>query len=272
MKYSLPVSLTLFLIFFPLIISAQQTQSSQSDFINEILNSIPIEERLKKAPQEIEAEFSQNPLGLPASKNEKLIELFGEGFVIDSLAMDVTNTFNSQFNSEHASSVISWLEKESTKKVMQAIEDSNNLQGARRRVVRMYELEQDPPTDQRENIIQSLIEAISAVESEIESQTILFRSIVSAFSILSDQRNFSESQIDGIVSNYRFQIQNEMRYEIENRYLVTFFNLDDNLLSEYVSFYNSDAGKWLNETINTGIHTAYEKGAERFVESIRNTN
>ncbi len=242
---------------------------SKAKLIDHILSEIPLTAELNEAPRDIEAQFSQNPLGLPAEINNRMIDLFAQGFIIDSLKTDIEETFNSQFNDDHARSVNSWLEKESTQKVHVAKEATASLQGARRRVVRMYELEQDPPTEERQNIIHSLIETTSAVESAIESQIILFRSIVSAFSILSDQRTFTESQIDGIVDNYRLQIQGEMENEIKNEYLITYYDLDNEVLKEYVSFYETEAGNWLNATMTQGIQTAYQNAADRFVESVR---
>lgn len=261
------------LLIIPLIATAQGPPvDSKTKLIDHILSEIPLVAELNEAPRDIEAQFSQNPLGLSADKNSRMIDLFEEGFIIDSLLKDVEETFSSEFNDDHAQSVNGWLAKESTQKVHAAEEASSTLQGARRRVVRMYELEQDPPSEERQNIIQSLIKATSAVESAIESQTILFRSIVSAFSILSDQRTFSESQIDGIVDNYRLQIQGEMENEIKNEYLITYYDLDNEVLKEFASFYETEAGNWLNATTTQGIQTAYRNAADRFVESVRDDN
>lgn len=271
MKYPFQIVLSAVLIFIPLITAAQgQSVDSKTELIDHILQRLPLAAELNEAPRDVEAQFSQNPLGLPTDKNSRMIELFADGFIIDSLRKDVEQTFSSQFNIDHAQSVNGWLRKESTHKVHGAEESSSTLQGARKRVVRMYELEQDPPSEERESIIQSLMEATSAVESAIESQTILFRSIVSAFSILSDQRTFSESQIDGIVDNYRLQIQSEMENEIKNQYLITYYDLGIDVLEEYASFYETEAGSWLNTTTTQGIQTAYQNAADRFVESVRN--
>lgn len=261
------------IIIIPLLATAQGSSvDAKAKLIDHILSEIPLTAELNDAPRDIEAQFSQNPLGLPADKNNRMIDLFAQGFIIDSLETDIEETFSSQFNGDHARSVNSWLDAESTQKVHAAEGTSASLQGARRRVVRMYELEQDPPTEERQNIILSLIEATSAVESAIESQTILFRSIVSAFSILSDQRTFSESQIDGIVDNYRLQIQAEMENEIKNEYLITYYDLDNKVLKEYASFYETEAGNWLNATTTQGIRTAYQNAADRFIESVRSDN
>jgi hypothetical protein len=104
----------------------------------------------------------------------------------------------------------------------------------------------------------------------IESQTILFRSIVSAFSILSKQRTFSEAQIDGIVNNYRLEIENQMENELMQQYLVMYHDLNNETLKKYASFFESDAGSWLDSTSSEALKTAYQNATDRFVESVEN--
>lgn len=270
MKHPFRLALSAFLILIS-IMTVVQAQSGDPDtkLIEQILEEFPVEAELKGAPEDIRNQFSQNPLGLPPSKNEQMIDHFAKAFNTDSLVKDVENIFSAQFDSDHAETTMAWLKEESTQKVTEAKREFNTLQGARKRIVRMYEMEQDPPNDERRNIIQSYIDIISAGESAVESQVILFRSIVSAFSILSDQRNLSESQIDGFVENYRQQIRPEVMEEITNQHLIVYYDIEDDSLNEYTSFYETEAGNWLNTTLTEGIHAAYQNAADRFIDSVR---
>lgn len=261
------LSVCIFMI--PILSAAQpQTDKADTSVIDSLLKEIPFESRLQQAPKDIEMQFAQNPLGLPAEKNERMIELFADGFVIDSLMHDVKRVFHDRYNDQYADRLASWLNSSSTQKVHEAEENSNTLQGARRSVVRMYELEQDPPSKEREKVISSLMDATSSVENAIESQTILFRSIVSAFSILSDQRTFSETQIEGIVSNYRMEIENQIENDLKQQFLVMYYNLENETLRAYTSFYESDAGSWLDSTTTEAVTTAYRNATDRFVKSV----
>lgn len=263
------VLFSVLIFFIPILSSAQQSHSAKDyAIVDSLLAEIPFESRLEAAPKDIEMQFAQNPLGLPSQKNERMIQLFAEGFVIDSLMRDVESIFNSQYSSEHSGALKSWLNSESTQKVHKAEEALNTLQGARQRVVRMYEMEQDPPTATREDIILSLINATSSADIAIASQSILFRSIVSAFSILSDQRTFSESQIDGIVNNYRMEIESQVEDDLKQQYLLMYYDLDNETLKEYTSFFNSDAGVWLGTTASAAMKTAYQNASDRFIESV----
>ena len=271
MKLPLRTVCSVLILFIPILSAAQQNPDTpESALVDSLLIEIPFESRLERAPKDIEMQFAQNPLGLPDEKNERMIELFADGFIIDSLMNDVTTIFNARFNDQYADSLKSWLNSASTQKVHEAEEASNTLQGARRRVVRMYEMEQEPPAEEREELILSLLNATSSVENAIESQTILFRSIVSAFSILSEQRTFSEAQIDGIVNNYRMEIENQMENDLKQQYLIKYYDLNNETIGEYTSFYVSEAGKWLNSTASEAIKMAYKNASDRFVQSVEN--
>ncbi|MDX1586224.1 MAG: hypothetical protein R3222_05750 [Balneolaceae bacterium] len=271
MKLPRRTVLCLLIYFIPFFAFAQQSATTNnSAVVDTLLKKIPFESRLQQAPADIEMQFAQNPLGLPAEKNERMITLFSEGFVIDSLMSDVKTVFNNRFRDAYSDTLLSWLNSVSAQKIHEAEASSNTIQGARRRIVRMYELEQEPPSQSREEIILSLMDATSAVEMAIESQSILFRSIVSAFSILSDQRTFSDSQIDGIVNNYRLEIESQMESDLKQQYLVMYYDLDGETLNRYITFYESEPGSWLDSTSLEAVTTAYQRATDRFVESVEN--
>lgn len=261
-----------FIILFAILPFAALAQKSsidsQTKIINQIIDKSGIASQVSQSPKEMKSQFESNPLGLEPFKNKRMIDLFAKAFVVDSLIDDVQNTFKEQYNADFAGVTYSWLREESTQKVMEAEKEFHTLQGSRQRIVRMYELEQNPPSEERKNIIQSLIAATSAKESAIKSQTILFRSIISAFSILSDQQTFNESQIDGIVNNYRLQMQSQIEQEIANQLLIMYYELDNKILNEYTAFYQTEPGNWLSTTTSKGIHAAFNSAAKRFVKSV----
>lgn len=245
--------------------------NSQTEIIEQIVKKTGIANQVSRAPKEMKKQFSTNPFGLEPAKNEHMIDLFAKAFVDDSLSVELHSTFKEQYKANLANSVNKWLMEESTQKVLEAEQEFYTLQGLRQRIVRMYELEQEPASEERKTIVSSLIDATSASESALESQLILFRSIISAFSMLSDQQNFSESQINGIVNNYRLQIQPQMEQEIANRFLIMYYELKNETLTEYISFFESETGKWLSKTTSESIHSAFRAAADRFVESVNSS-
>jgi hypothetical protein len=263
--------LTLFFFLFPFIISAQESDPDpKTEAINNIFEEVPLEEKINEHPRELHEQFSQNPFGLSPSKNEQMMDLFLQAFTADSLVDHAKQIFRENFDKEKAQSVTNWLKDESIQVVLEAELEFYSLQGIRKRVVHKYELEQNPTSDERTELINSLLASMSASETETESQVILFRAIVTAFGILSDQRTLSDSQIDGFVDNFRNRMQGQVDQELTRQYLLRYHELDDEVLQQYQSFYESEAGRWLNENTSDGIQSAYQKASDRFLESIQN--
>lgn len=271
MKFSRLLFFALIFAVIPLVTAAQESGDyTKAEVIDRIFEEIPFEGSLNERPNDLHQEFSQNPLGLPASQNEKMMEVFLQSFTADTLVHHARNAFQRNYNAEHAAAVMDWFPDEDIQTVLDAEREFYTIQGIRKRVVNRYELEQNPPSDARINLINSLAESMGASEAEIEAQLVLFRAIVSAFGELSAQQSFTESQIDGFVQNYRSQIQMQVNQEVSNQLMLTYHGLDNEALQQYQSFYESEAGNWLRETISESIQSAYRTASDSFLESIRN--
>lgn len=259
---------TLFLLF-P-IFSFAQTSSidSKSETITYILEETSIQEELNRSINEIESQFSQNPFGLPSSKNDQMMKLFAEHFEPKTMGNSIKQTFQNQYDANHAQTTVEWLNDTTTQKVLDFEKEFYTLQGIRKRVVNKYELEQSPPARKRIELLEALIKNMSAGQMEIESRTIIFRAMVSALSQISSQRSFSESQIDTFVQNFRSQLQTQINQELTNRLLVKYHGLNNQLLQKYLSFYDTDAGNWLSDTTAKAVHAALENSSATFLKAI----
>jgi len=196
-----------------------------------------------------------------------MVAQFDQAFTADRLMKQVKTTFNEQYDPSLATSTINWLNKPLTNKILDEKKRFYSLQGERERIVHRYEMEQNPISTDRKNLLQKLTEATSANKSTTKSQTIIFRSILSAFNKLSS-RNLTKTQIDGIVQNYRQQIQSQIDQGVIDQASVMFYNVDDKALGDYLSFYQSKAGRWLSSTTADGIHTALQSAADRFNKAV----
>lgn len=264
---TLLLSLSLLLLPFSLLAQQGPASTNQQETIDTILKATNLAGSIGATPKEIGSQFASNPLGLEPAKNEKMIKLFREAYG-DSLMVHVRQTFTEQYDSDYAAAASQWLQQEPAQRVMTAEEDYYSLQGTRKRVVRQYEMEQDPPSEERQEVIESLLEKTGATDSALESQLIIFRSIISAFSVLSEQQNLSDTQIDGIVNNYRFQIEPQLEQELSRQLMIMYYELDNDVLRQYSDFYETEAGKWLKATSDESVQSAYRAAADRFVESV----
>jgi hypothetical protein len=262
---------TIILLFalLPFITIAQDSPpQSKTETINKIIEETSVSGELNQPIDELQNQFSQNPFGLPSATNKRMMDLYSEAFQPESTMKSIRNTFNKQFDAEHADSVVHWLNKSNTQNVHEIEKEFYTLQGIRKRVVSKYELEQNPPSEERTQLIQSLVQKRAAAETEIEARSIIFRALVTAFSDLSDQQSFSSTQIEGFVSNFRNQIKSGIDEQVTRHLMTKYHGLDDNALQEYISFYDTEAGQWLTDTTSESMQTALESAADQFLTSI----
>src|SRR5699024_2010935 len=150
------------------------------------------------------------------------------------LMKEVKTTFDKQYDPALATSTINWLNKPLTDKIPDEKNRYYTLQGERERIVHQHDMQQDPSNTDRKNLLQELAEATSANKTTMKSQTIIFPSILSAFNRLSS-RNLTETQIDGIVQNYRQQIQSQIDQGVTDQASTMFYNVDDKAMCDYLS-------------------------------------
>lgn len=218
---------------------------------------------------DLHEQFSQNPFGMSPTQNQQMLQQFMKSFATDSLLTDAREAFQQNYSQEYADSINSWLSRASFQKVLEAEKQFYTIQGVRNRVVNRYELEQDPPSESRVQLISTLAQNKSAVETEVESQVIIFRSLITAFSDLSTSQSFSNQQIEGILGNFQSQASQQIHQEVNNQLLLMYHGVEDDSLEEYLQFYDTGAGNWLRETTATSKHAAYQAAGDRFLNAIQ---
>ncbi|TYP94737.1 hypothetical protein LX73_0025 [Fodinibius salinus] len=260
----------LFLICFavlPFTTVGQQSEDSDQT-ISDILNNIPLQDIAYEVPDKLHQQFQQNPFGLPAAKNKRMMNLFEQAYQKQALYRDAKKAFQKNYNATYADSVIRWMNMEKSEQVLSKRKEFYTLEGQRKQVVNKYELEQTPPAESRKKLIRKLAENTSAANFKIESNIIIFRSLVSAFNTLNQQRTLGSSQIEGIVGNFRNRVKQQIDQQIQNQLLVMYHGIDGNTLASYAKFYQTPSGKWLKDAITKSIHHAYKQAEERFLSSV----
>lgn len=253
----------------PLAAFAQTTPSNtESDVIDYIIHQTSIKEELNRSIDDIKGQFSQNPFGLPASQNEQMMKLFAKHFDPQSMLSAIRQSFQQHFDEQQSESTVEWLKESSTQKVLDYEKEFYTLQGVRKRVVNKYELEQDPPTQERTDLIDELIDNMSVASTEIESRVILFRTMITALGQLSSQRSFSESQIDTFVQNFRNQMKMQIDQQLRQRFLVKYHGLANQPLQDYAAFYSTEAGQWLSKATSESMHAALQQASDDFLNNL----
>jgi hypothetical protein len=263
------LAIFIFCLLFPFQGFAQESSNVKNGSdIDRILDLVSVEQTLTELPKDLKNQFSQNPFGISASKNKQLVQLFSEAYHADSLSNIVHRSFKKKFNSGYSDAVLSVLQSDKIKPILTSESNFYTVQGIRKQIVTKYELEQDEPTQERISIIKEVIEHSSAKESQVESQTILFRSFVLGTDAISSRLSLSEAQTDGIINNFKNRLQMQVEDELVNNYLVMYHGLEDNRLSKFADFYTTEAGTEFKKSLSDAIHTAFREASDRFISSV----
>lgn len=252
----------------PYLVFAQVSPSPKTKQINQIIKQTNVEDKLQAPIEELRLQFSQNPFGLPSAKNKQMMKRFKKSFSRDSLLRTINATFRKNYDAVHADSVTEWLQQDPIRRLLSQETEYYTLQGIRKRVVNKYELEQHPPPPERSRLMEELAETISAPRLEIESQVMIFKAMVTAFSKLSDLRTFNGRQIRSFTNNFRNQVQPQIKREFPNRLLIKYKGIKSSALQSYMSFYTTPAGTWLKNTTAQSVRHAIKKATDKFLTSI----
>jgi transposase InsO family protein len=226
------------------------------------------EYQLGEAPETIRLQFEQNPLQLASETNQQMLAQFDKAYETNRLLSDFKSALKKQFTPEYQTKISDWFARDYVQEISQARRDYHTLQGKRKRIITRYELDQSPAAELRKKMISTLTETTSAGESSIESSVIVFRSVLKALSQLSTQRRLNEVQIEGITNNFREQQQNQAGNSFNREQLIMYNQVSDDMLERYISFWNTETGRWLDKAISESLQTAYQQSAERFLESV----
>lgn len=260
--------ITLYLAFIPIKGTAQTSSDlSNQPFVDTLIEELGIKYQMEDLTKDIRTQFEQNPFQLPQDTNEKMLNQFSTVYDSNELLRNFKTVFQQQIEGVSISAINKWLNSDAAINVHRINNEFYTLQGSRQRVVTMYEMDQSPPSEQRKSIINTLAEVSGATDQTIEFSVIIFRSLINKLNMLSERQNLTGNQIDGIVDNFRMQIQSQARQQVSNQFLVKYFNISGDVLRSYISFYKSEAGQWLSIAISKSMHSAFETAASKFKAS-----
>jgi len=247
-------------------LQAQDVKTDSTDLIiDRLFASMNIEKSAYEVPRRLEGQLRQNPFSLPEEINQLVIEDFAEAFNPDSISFFVENFFKENIAKQKARSVLQWTQKDTIQRILALEQNFESLQGFRKRVIGMYELEQNPPPETRKLMMEDLSNAKSAISEGVEQYGVIFRSFLEYINLMSTERNFSAPQIDNFVDNYKTRLRSDLDDRVTEEYLVMYYEVSQPAMENYVSFYESDPGQWYQKTYNNAVLEAYQRAADKFV-------
>lgn len=249
-------------------IAQSSSQPDNSETVDQIFEMLPVDGMLKEIPEELGTQFEQNPFRMPESQNKEMLSAYSDAFSLQMMLPDARSYFVNNLDPDMGQKIVGSLSSDSIQSPLDAWKDFYTIQGVRKRIVSRYEIEQSLPGNERKRLIDSLAVTTGLAESQLESQTIIFRSLVSAFNKISANQSLSDSQIEQFVQNFKSRIKNQIDQEVRDRLLIMFHGIKNDTLQSYLHFLQSDSGNTLYSLIMNAKQSAYEKAAKRFLSSI----
>jgi len=232
--------------------------------VDTLIQTMNVPQTIYEIPRSMGGLFEQNPIGIEQDVNEQIMNAYAQAFDPDTLIKIVKRTLADHYNPDYADTVWHWSQQDSIKKILQLEEEFNTIQGYRKQVIGKYELDQNPPTEIRLMLIESLRDATSATNLAVDSYSMIFKGFLSSINKLSPTRNFSDAQMESFVDNYRAQMNDELSNEILNQYLVMYHDVSYDAISNYIDFFETGSGTWINSTLQDGIKKAYRDAILKF--------
>lgn len=249
-----------------------QTNSTDAALVDQIIETLALAHKVAQPPADFVKQFERNPFRLEEETNQQWLNTFSKAYNKKQLMQNYRNVLRNKLNQLSADELKAWLNRSSTQKLAKARQEYYTLQGKRKRIIALYELEQDPPSEERQKLIATYAETITPKNAIVESSVAIFQPIIKTIGQVSSRLNFTETQINMIVSNFRKQGPMRIKQLKERILPVQFFGISSARIKQSLAFWQSKTGQALAKAIYQSMQQTYEQAGQRFTEAITVNN
>lgn len=221
--------------------------------------------QLEQMAERVRDEYSQHKDRIEPDFYETGSKIINDAYSQDALYGAVTEYFQDNFDQKQIAAVIDFLSSALAKKVSALDEKVSGSVTVAEMQKFADTLPDRPPSTQRLLLIKELDRAVEASDTQVVMTTALFKSIAQAIGpILPPDKRFQKGELEKIVDAMRTQLRlllNE-RNIVSISFLYTYQSLSDEELQQYITFWNSPAGKWYNKITNDAFALALSRAGQ----------
>lgn len=251
----------------PLTIQAQ-TLTNDQPLVGQIIETLALSNKITQLPANFEKQFEQNPFRLSEQTSQNWLNAFKKAYDRELLMQDYREIFQVKLSELSVEELQAWLNKPSTQQLAEARHEHYSLQGKRMQIVALYELDKDPLSNERQQLLGKYAEAITPKEAVIEAAIAVFKSIVNSVDQVSTKLNFTEAQTGMIINNFRQQEPEHIKQLAEKGLPVKFYNVPSETISQSLNFWQSKTGQTLAKAIYTSLQQTYKKAGQRLLKAV----
>ncbi|MFA6282318.1 MAG: hypothetical protein WCY05_07455 [Candidatus Omnitrophota bacterium] len=248
----------------PVIVKEKYAEISRNALIEKVLLLSNIKEQSEAIPLLAKDEYSQYKTRIAPeifTQGDKTIADSYNGSEIYKLVFEY---FKDNFNREYILAVKEFLSSPLSEKISELEQKVSTPQGLGEMKKFGNDLQANPPTKERSNLIKELDTAIGATDLQIETTVTMYEGMAKAvLPITENDSRRSESELKNMSDQMRKELKSMLKGVISISFLYTYQQLSDEELKLYINFWSSDAGKWFNKVSSEAFIFAMDKAAEQ---------
>ncbi|MEM7410838.1 MAG: hypothetical protein AAF430_11435 [Myxococcota bacterium] len=199
---------------------------------------------------------------LPQTEREALRRAMRRIFDGKALRQDVRKGLIARYDSEHSRATLAWLRSPLGRQITRLEEAASKPEVMPQMAAYAQKLLQNPPPESRLNLIQRLNEASGAMGLALDLGMTTAQSVAEGLNEAQPvDRRIPAEQLRAAIQQQRSAMEAQLRSSLHLSSLFAYRNLEDAQIESYLTFIESDAGRWYHSAVVAELVATLERAA-----------
>lgn len=213
--------------------------------------------------------IEEAPVPIPRETMDEMISSVEKNFAGEKLEHHALEIIESNWDQDHAETVLQWLRSPEGRRITQLEKTSNTQEASREIEAFAAELENVPPPANRLALIDEVDRAVDATRHSVDAYLATMLAVgITVNSTGPAAADLDINALNAQVETVRAQIREPMHQSLRVAMLYTYRDVPEQDLRKYIEVMGSDAGRWYNNTMSAAFSDTIRDVALGFGESI----
>jgi hypothetical protein len=237
--------------------------------IDEIFDLSGVDALFVQMPVLIESTFEQMDAQKVDARISEVKQIMTRAFAPSKLRSNAINYISDQLTVKQLKQVHKQFNSPLALKVTALESAATEADSTAKMMAYAQQLQNNPPSETRIELIADLINASNAVESSLAVRTEFFRGFLEAASQLDPvDKRMSHEQIDQQISMLRDQMEESTAQEVILAFLYTYQSLNDDELKSYIKMYQNEAMAKFTAEVNQAIAHSFRAAGKDMMKDM----
>lgn len=265
MKHATLIAIFLVGIVAPLV---NAEKANPQSIVKEVLELSGMRKQVEQLPALVQMGTSQNPSIAKLSPQElaNVQQAIAESFQPQWLYEAVKAHVQQAYNAERFALLLKWYWSRLGWKISQLEIEASTPQGMQKMQQFAAQLSQKPALPGRLALIRRLEHATDATALHMEMVVSMFQGMAKGLAAaLPPEKRLKPGEFEKLTSKMKAQLQRDLPGQVRLMMLFTYQSLSDEDLNAYLTFLESESGRWFNKLAFRGITNAMTQALETFM-------